>query len=103
MPTVREILEKNNMKLDISEKALNLEFEGDFIFTKTIMEPVGDQWNHPDETTLAYVFDSKDKRLRIAPDDPNYVVGYNRFDDAVAKTGGYYECYGSDGEVSIML
>lgn len=101
MPTVREILEKNNMKLDISEKALNLEFEGDFIFTKTSMIPMGDQWEHSGEYTLGYIFDSENKRLTITPDDPYYVVGYRYFynDD---KLRGHYRCYDSDGEIRII-
>lgn len=101
MPTVKEILEKNDMKLNISEKALNLEFEGDFIFTKTSMIPMGDQWEHSGEYTLGYIFDSETKRLTITPEDSDYVLGYTHFYND-AKTEGYYECYDSDGEISIM-
>ena len=56
MPSVREILKENNMELHISEAALNLEFKGNVVFTKTDMEPMGDEWNHPNEFVLAYFF-----------------------------------------------
>ena len=54
MPSVREILKKNNLTLDISEAALDLEFEGDFIFTGTQEEQKGDILNHPNEFTLGF-------------------------------------------------
>ena len=54
MPSVREILERNNINLNISEAALDLEFNGDFIFTGTQDEHKGDILNHPNEVTLGF-------------------------------------------------
>ena len=54
MPSVREILKMNNLSLDISEAALDLEFDGDFIFSGTQDEHKGDILNHPNELTLGF-------------------------------------------------
>ena len=98
MPSVREILETNNIKLDISEAALDLEFEGNFIFTGTGKERMADEVNHPDEFVLAYYFYDGRNRLMIVPDDPNYVVNYTRsYDDGDV----YFEAYGSDGNINM--
>lgn len=99
MPSVREILKENNMDLPISEAALNLEFEGNFVFTKTEMVRMGDTWNHPDEFVLGYFFfDGKD-RLLIVPDDPPFVVNYTSYNG----DSGYFEAYNSNGEISIIM
>lgn len=100
MPTVREILKENNMELDISEAALNLNFEGNFIFAKTEMVQKGDQWNHHNEFVLGYFFfDGKD-RLLIVPDDPDYVLNYTYYNGGDI---GYFKAYGSDGEISVYM
>ena len=98
MPSVREILEMNNIKLDISEAALDLEFEGNFIFSGTAKERMADVINHPNDFVLAYFFYEGNNRLMIVPDDPNYVVNYTQsFDDGDV----YFEAYDSDGNLSM--
>ena len=100
MPTVREILKENNIELDISEIALSFVFEGNFKFTKTEMVQKGDQWNHPNEFVLGYFFfDGKD-RLLIVPDDPDYVLNSTSYNGGDI---GYFECYGSDGDISVYM
>ena len=101
MPSVREILKMNGFDLDISEAALNLEFDGNFIFSGTEKELKGDIENHPGEFALGYVFYNGNDRLSIVPDDPDYVVNYTRFYDDKEK--GYFQSYGSDGLISIIM
>lgn len=99
MPSIREILEKNNITLDISEAALDLEFEGNFIFSGTTQESKGDVLNHPNEFNVGFFFYNGKDKLRIVPDDPDYVVRYTQiFDDG----DFYFEAYASDGRLSII-
>ena len=98
MPSVRDILKKNNLSLDISEAALDLEFEGDFIFTGTQDEQKGDILNHPNEVTLGFFFYNGKDKLRIVPGDPDYVVRYTQFFD---DGDSYFEAYGSDGNINM--
>lgn len=101
MPSIREILKMNELELDISEAALNLEFDGNFIFSGTEKELKGDIENHPGESALGYIFYSGNDRLSIVPEDPDYVVNYTRcYDD---RKNGYFQSYGSDGLISIMM
>lgn len=98
MPTVREILERNNISLDISEEALDLEFEGNFVFSGTREEHKGDVLNHPNEFALGFFFYNGKDKLRVVPDDPDYVVRYTQvFDDG----DFYFEAYASDGNLSM--
>ena len=64
MPSVREILKMNDIELDISEAALDLEFEGNFIFSGTGKQPKGDVLNHPNEFTLGFFFYNGKDKLR---------------------------------------
>lgn len=98
MPSVREILKMNNLTLDISEAALDLEFEGDFIFTGTAQEQKADIVNHPDEFALAFLFYDGENRLMIVPDDQDYVVNYTRYYD---DGSCYFEAYDSEGLISM--
>lgn len=99
MPSVKEILERNNIDLDISEAVLDLEFDGDFIFSGTRDEHKGDILNHPNEVTLGFFFYNGKDKLRIVPGDPDYVVRYTQvFDDG----DFYFEAYASDGTISIL-
>ncbi len=59
----------------------------------------GDQWNHPNEFVLGYFFDGKD-RLLIVPDDSDYVLNYTSYNGGDI---GYFESFGSDGEISIYM
>ena len=98
MPKVREILKRNNISLDISDEVLDLEFEGNFVFSGTIMEHKGDVLNHPNEFALSFIFYNGKDKLRVVPDDPDYVVRYTQvFDDG----DFYFEVYASDGTLSV--
>lgn len=100
MPSVREILKMNDIELDISEAALDLEFDGTFIFSGTEKQPKGDLINHENEFALGFCFNDGKNILIIVPDDPDYVVNYTKFYD---DGDGFYECYGSDGLISIIV
>ena len=74
-------------------------FEGNFIFSGTGKQPKGDVLNHPNEFTLGFFFYNGKDKLRIVPDDPDYVVRFTQiFDDG----DFYFEAYASDGSISII-
>lgn len=101
MPTVREILKENNMELDISEIALSFVFEGDFSFTEKERIPKEERdYEKPIEYVDAYIFHSGKDRLMIVPDDPDYVLNYTSYNSGDI---GYFESFGSDGEISIYM
>lgn len=101
MPTVREILKKNNMELDISEVALNFVFEGDFSFTEKKMVPKEERdYEKPIEYVDAYIFHSGKDRLMIVPDEPDFVLNYTSYNSGDV---GYFEAYDSAGEISAYM
>lgn len=91
------------MELDISEAALNLEFEGDFVFDRMEMVRKGDLINNPDEFVLGYFFISGDDFIYIVPDDPDTVVNYAWHVVDYKGKRSYFEAYDSNGELSIMV
>ena len=74
MHSVREILERNNIKLDISEPVLDLGFERDFILREAGKVKNSCDY-HPNEFALAYFFheeNNENNRLKIVPCDSDY-------------------------------
>ena len=102
MFSVREMLKKNNIDLKISDEALDLEFEGNFVFSHRSKEAKF-IFDGPKEYVECYVFYDDnpeiDREIKIVPDDPDYVVRHHIH-------GGigvcFCEMFNSEGQTSLI-